>query len=71
MDALLWEESLFKPIYARANSLGICKEDLHPLAQERISLKEPIRSLKEPTQRDLQRLHHIMIYEVREPENKP
>lgn len=49
----------------------MCKEDLHPLAQEQISLKEPIRSLKEPTQRDLQRLHHIMIYEVREPENKP
>jgi len=66
-----WKESLFKPIYARANELGICKEDLYQLAQERMSLKKPIHSLKDLTQRDLQRLHHIMIYEVRKSENKP
>ncbi len=59
-----WKESLFKPIYARAGELGITKENLHLLAQERIPLKKPISSLKELTQRDLQRLHHIMIYEV-------
>jgi hypothetical protein len=60
-----WKESLFKPIYTRANELGISKEDLYLLAQERLSLKKPICSLKELTQRDLQRLHHIMIYEIR------
>jgi hypothetical protein len=65
-----WKESLFKPIYARAGELGISKDNLYLLAQERLSLKTPIRSLKELTQRDLQRLHHIMIYEVRKSENK-
>lgn len=65
-----WKESLFKPIYARAGELGISKDDLYVLAQERLYLKTPIRSLKELTQRDLQRLHHIMIYEVRKSENK-
>jgi len=64
-----WKESLFKPIYARTSELGISKDDLYLLAQERLSLKKPIRSLKELTQRDLQRLHHIMIYEVRKSKN--
>jgi hypothetical protein len=59
-----WKESLFKPIYARAGELGITKENVYLLAQKRIPLKKPISSLKELSQRDLQKLHHIMIYEV-------
>jgi len=34
-------------------------------------IKKPIRSLKELTQRDLQRLHHVMIYEVKKSGSKP
>jgi hypothetical protein len=60
-----WKKSLFKPIYARAGELGISKDDLYLLAQKRLNLKKPISSLKELTQRDLQRLHYIMIYEVK------
>ncbi len=66
-----WKESLYKPIYARAGELGISKDDLYLLAQERLALKKPIRSLKELTQRDLQRLHHDMIYEVKKSGSKP
>ncbi len=66
-----WKESLYKPIYARAGELGISKDDLYLLAQERLALKKPIRSLKELTQRDLQRLHHVMIYEVKKSGSKP
>jgi hypothetical protein len=66
-----WKESLYKPIYARAGELGISKDDLYLLAQERLALKRPIRSLKELTQRDLQRLHHVMIYEVKKSGSKP
>lgn len=65
-----WKESLYKPIYTRAGDLGISKDDLYLLAQERLDLKKPIRSLKELTQRDLQRLHHVMIYEVKKSWNK-
>ena len=66
-----WKESLYKPIYARAGELGISKDDLYLLAQERLALQKPIRSLKELTQRDLQRLHHVVIYEVKKSGNKP
>jgi hypothetical protein len=47
--------------------LGISKDDLYLLGQERLAIKKPIRSLKELTQRDLQRLHHVMIYKSRSP----
>ena len=66
-----WKESLYKPIYARAGELGISKDELYLLAQERLAIKKPIRSLKELTQRDLQRLHHVMIYEVKKSGSKP
>jgi hypothetical protein len=36
-----------------------------------LAIKKPVRSLKELTQRDLQRLHHIMIYEVKKSGSKP
>lgn len=65
-----WKESLYKPIFARARDLGISKEDLYLLAYERLALKKPIQSLKELTQRDLLRLHNIMINEVRRSEHK-
>lgn len=60
-----WARSLFKPIHTRANELGIDKDTLYKIAFERIPLKKPIQSLKELTQRDLQKLHRIMIYEVK------
>jgi len=60
-----WKESLYKPIYARASELGVSKDNLYLLTQERLALRKPIRSLKELTQRDLQRLHHVMIYEAK------
>ena len=66
-----WKQSLFKPIYARANELGISKNELYQLAQERMSLKKPINSLRDLTQRDLQKLHEIMIYEVKKHVVKP
>lgn len=59
-----WKQSFYKPIYARANELGISKEDLYAVAQARLSLKKPISSLKDLTQKNLERLHHIMIAEV-------
>lgn len=60
-----WRISLYKPIYARARELGISKEGLYILAQNRLSLKRPIVSLKELTQKNLEKLHRIMIYEVK------
>ncbi len=66
-----WKESLYKPICARAGELGISKDDLYLLAQEQLATKKPIRSLKELTQRDLQWLHHVMIYEVKKSGSKP
>ncbi len=60
-----WKESLFKPIYTRARVLGISKEELYQLAKNRLSLTKPISSLKELKQRDLQKLHYIMLYETR------
>jgi hypothetical protein len=65
-----WKGSLFKAIYTRAGELRISKDELYQLAQERLSLKKPISSLKDLTQRDLRRLHNIMIREVRKSENK-
>lgn len=66
-----WKESLYMPIYARAVELGISKDDLYLLALERLALRKPIRSLKVLTQRDLQRLYHVMIYEVKKSESEP
>lgn len=60
-----WKQSLYKPIYTRATKeLNMSKEQLYALAQERLQLAKPITSLKELTERNLERLHHIMFYEV-------
>jgi len=39
--------------------------------QERLAIKKVIRSLKELTQCYLERLHHVMIYEVKKPATQP
>jgi len=65
------KKSLCKASHARSDELGVFKDDLYLLAQERLALKKPIRSPKELTQRDLQRLHHVMIYEVRKSGSRP
>ncbi|MFC4677313.1 HNH endonuclease [Desulfovibrio legallii] len=59
-----WKQSFYKPIYARANELGMSKEDLYAIAQTRLELKKPVGSLKDLTQKNLEKLHHIMIGEV-------
>jgi hypothetical protein len=59
-----WKQSFYKPIYARANELGMSKEDLYAIAQTRLELKKPFGSLKDLTQKNLEKLHHIMIGEV-------
>ena len=59
-----WKQSFYKPIYARANELGMSKEELYAIAQTRLELKKPVRSLKDLTQKNLEKLHHIMIGEV-------
>lgn len=60
-----WRKSFYKPIYARANELNITKEELYAIAQDRLSLKKPVTSLKDLTQQNLKRLHQIMISEVK------
>lgn len=60
-----WRQSFYKPIYARSNEIGLSKEQLYKLAESRLALKKPLTSLKELTQRDLERLHHILIAEAK------
>jgi hypothetical protein len=59
-----WKQSFYKTIYARANELGMSKEELYAIAQTRLELKKPVSSLKDLTQKNLEKLHHIMIAEV-------
>jgi predicted GIY-YIG superfamily endonuclease len=66
-----WKQSLHEPIYARVGELVISKDGLYLLAQGRLAIKKPIQSPKELTQRNLQRLHHVMIYEVKKSGSKP
>lgn len=40
------------------------KEDLYAIAQTQLELKKPVGSLKDLTQKNLEKLHHIMIGEV-------
>jgi len=64
-----WKQSFYKPIYARSNELGLSKEQLYQLAEIRLDLKKPLKSLKELTQKNLEKLHHIMIVEVKKANN--
>ena len=59
----VWRQSFYKPIYARAGELGMNKEQVYAFAKERIPLKKSIRSLKDLSQKELERLHNIMVYE--------
>ncbi|MDY0300027.1 MAG: HNH endonuclease [Trichlorobacter sp.] len=70
-DPERWKQSFYKPIYARAGELGMSKEELYVLAQTRLSLKNPIASLKDLTQKNLERLHHIMISESNKAKREP
>ena len=63
-DPERWRQSFYKPIYARANDLRMSKEQLYILAQDRLSLRKPISSLKDLTQKNLEKLHHIMAREL-------
>jgi hypothetical protein len=56
----MWKKSLYKPIYARANELGISKDELYTFAYQKIPLKKPISSLTELTMRDLERLNNLL-----------
>ncbi|MCB5286171.1 MAG: HNH endonuclease, partial [Candidatus Cloacimonetes bacterium] len=56
----MWKKSLYKPIYARANELGLSKGELYMLAYQKIPLKKPILSLTELTMRDLERLNNLL-----------
>jgi hypothetical protein len=64
-DPEKWRQSFYKPIYARAGELGLQKEELYAFAADRLSLKIPIGSLKDLTQQNLEKLHRIMIAEVK------
>ncbi|MEW8507197.1 MAG: HNH endonuclease signature motif containing protein [Candidatus Thiodiazotropha sp.] len=59
-----WKQSFYKPIYARANELGMSKEEIYEVARIHLALKKPINSLKDLTQKNLEKLHHIMIAKV-------
>ena len=39
------------------------KEQVYAFSKERIPLKKSIRSLKDLSQKELERLHNIMVYE--------
>ena len=56
-----WKQSFYKPIYARAGELGMSKSDLYELAQTKLALKIPIVSLKDLTQKNLEKFYRIMI----------
>ena len=60
-----WKQSFYKPIYARSNELGLSKEQLYQVAEIKLGLKKPLKSLKDLTQKNLEKLHHIMIAEVK------
>ena len=60
-----WKQSFYKPIYARSNELGLSKEQLYQVAEIKLGLKKPLKSLKDLTQKKLEKLHHIMIAEVK------
>lgn len=64
-DPSRWKQSFYKPIYARASELGMSKEELYSMAQSRLTLKKPITSLKDLTQSNLEKLHRMMIAEVK------
>lgn len=68
-DPEKWRQSFYKPIYARAGELGLHKEELYAFAADRLSLKIPIGSLKDLTQQNLEKLHRIMIAEVKKSKN--
>ena len=65
-----WKRSFYKPIYARANSLGMAKEEFYGLAETKLPLKEPIGSLRDMTQKNRERLHHIIINKLNVAKNE-
>ncbi len=69
-DPALWKKSFYKPIYARTNELGMSKDELYAIAQSRLALKKPVSSLKDLTQNNLEKLHRIMIAEVKKRDNQ-
>jgi hypothetical protein len=59
-DPEKWKGTPFQiDLFARGRAWDFQRMDLYLLAQERLALKKPVNSLKELTQRDLQRLDNI------------
>ncbi len=57
----IWQQQLFKSIWAKAGRLGMEKQELYDLAFRRLALKEPITSLKELGEQKLKKLYDIII----------
>jgi hypothetical protein len=57
----VWQQQLYKSIWAKAGRLGLEKQEVYDLAFRRLALKAPIRSLKELGEQKLKKLYDIII----------
>jgi hypothetical protein len=56
-----WRKEIYAAVYARCGELGIDKPALYELAQTKLGLASPVRSLTELGEQNLQRLHQIVF----------
>jgi hypothetical protein len=55
-----WRGEFYTGIYAKANELGMQKQQVYDLAKERLKLAKPISSLKELGEQKLERFYRII-----------
>jgi len=60
-DPKVWQQQLYKSIWAKAGRLGLEKQEVYDLAFRRLALKAPIASLKELGEQKLKKLYDIVI----------
>lgn len=56
-----WRKQLYAAIYARCGEIGIDKQALYRLAQDRLRLQSPVHSLRKLGEQNLQRLHQVVF----------
>ncbi len=61
-DPEAWRRSFEIPIWAMAKELGLSKPEVYTLATDKYKLKKPINSLKELTQKNLEKLYNHIRY---------
>lgn len=59
-DNQTWRANIYGVIWAKARELGLSPAEVHALANARLNLKRPIRSLKELGEQNLERLYRLM-----------